>query len=704
MKRLLLYLLTMMVTVVAMAKDVTPEEALQKATQFVAKRHAARVQRAPGTAITTPQLELTGQVSGLYLFNVSNAGGYVIVSPDDCTEAILGYSDSGNIDPQHMPENMRAWLQGYADQIAWARQNNIQASNAPRRASREAVAPLLRTYWDQGEPFNNLCPAFGSENTVTGCVATAMAQVMYYTAKKAGQTSYTLTTDIPGYTTQSLGLTVDGVAAGATLDWSQMQDAYGYYKKDGSWINEPYTNAAATAVAQLMYYCGVSVQMDYNIGSNGGSGASATYTEKALRTYFGYDETVQWLDRNVYSADNWEELVYHEISNGRPVLYGGQSTGGGHAFVCDGYRTDGYFHINWGWSGSSNNYFLLSALDPEEQGFGGSSTNTGFNSQQEAVIGIQLKGAGGTVSPAVSTASGVSLKLLSMSINENPTIIGHEVTVTARITNNSKDDYNSYLGIADLGTGYVLYANAYQIASGKTKDCDITFPASEEGTKKLDLIYYNDGYWRWGLEFEITIYPKNVTKSMNAYGWATLSSKYPLDFSETGLTPYIVTGSKGKLVEKTEITKAPGGIGLLIKGEPNQIFTIPVTLETTDDVTGNLMVPVIDAEVIVTKSDDATKENYVLSVDNEGEKAVFARVNADAATVEVGKAYLTLPASPGNAPFLSFDDEEGTTGIKSLTPTLSQEEGVYTLDGRKLNGIPTAKGVYIVNGQKVVIK
>ncbi|MBQ2128766.1 MAG: C10 family peptidase, partial [Prevotella sp.] len=474
--------------------------------------------------------------------------------------------------------------------------------------------------------------------------------------------------------------------------------------KDGSWINEPYTNATATAVAQLMYYCGVSVQMDYNIGSNGGSGASATDIEKALRTYFGYDETVQWLDRDAYSADNWEELVYHEISNGRPVLYAGQSTGGGHAFVCDGYRTDGFFHINWGWAGSSNDYFLLSALDPVEQGFGGSSTNTGFNSQQEAVIGIQLKGAGGTVSPAVSTASGVSLRLLSMSINENPTIIDHEITVTARITNNSKDDYNSYLGIYDLGTGYVLYANEYQIASGKTKDCDITFPASEEGTKKLDLIYYNEGYWRWGLEFEITIYPKNVTKSMNTFGWATLSSKYPLDFSETGLTPYIVTGSKGKLVEKTEITKAPGGIGLLIKGEPNQYFTIPVTLETTDDVTGNLMVPVINAEVIVTKSDDATKENYVLSVDNEGEKAVFARVNADAATVEVGKAYLTLPASTDNAPFLSFDDEEGTTGIRSLTPTLSQEEGVYTLDGRKLNGMPTAKGVYIVNGQKVVIK
>ena len=701
MKRLLLYLLTMMVTVVAMAKDVTPEEALQKATQFVAKRHAARVQRAPGTDITTPKLELTAQVSGLYLFNVSNAGGYVIVSPDDCTEAILGYSDSGNIDPQHMPENMRAWLQGYADQIAWARQNNIQASNAPRKTDREAVAPLLTTLWGQDKAYYDLC-VFNGDQCVTGCVATAMAQVMYYHRWPSATAN-----EIPAFTTASNGYQVPAIPAGSAFDWNNMLQYYDVYVPEGSqygYYAPAHTEEQALAVAQLMHYCGAAVMMNYGTGS---SGAQDTEIPYALTHYFNYNaNTTVLLERDSYETDDWDEIIYHEVSNGRPVIYGGlTSNNEGHEFVCDGYNnTDGSYHINWGWMGLSNGYFLLSALDPDAQGTGGSSSNSGYKYDQTAVIGIQKPSDTGEVSSAVGNATGISLQLLNLTFSENPTIEGHDVIISATIKNNSVNNYNSWFSIWKSDISGSISVWSFSVNSGETKVYTQTVTPTNGQRYKIGYVG-SDNYLHSLCTTEpVTVYPENISKTMNQYGWATLSSAYPLDFSETGLTPYIVTGSEGKLVEKTELTKAPGGIGLLIKGEPNQIFTIPVTLEATDDVTGNLMVPVIDAEVTVTKSVDATKENYVLSVDNEGEKAVFARVNADDATVEVGKAYLTLPASTDNAPFLSFDDEEGTTGIRSLTPTLSQEEGVYTLDGRKLNGMPTAKGVYIVNGQKVVIK
>ena len=234
--RKLLTLLTLMLTAFSLsAKDVTPEEALQKATQFIAKKHQAGGARlAPGAV---PQLTLAAQPSGLYVFNVKDSQGFVIVSPDDCTEAILGYSESGTFNEETMPENMRAWLQGYARQIAWAQQNNIQASNAPRQADRAAVAPLVKAHWDQGSPYYNSCPKKGSRYTYTGCVATAMAQVMHYF-----QWPNATQEDIPSYITAD-GLTVKSVAAGATIDWSNILVGYGYYCDNGEWKNQSSNSA-----------------------------------------------------------------------------------------------------------------------------------------------------------------------------------------------------------------------------------------------------------------------------------------------------------------------------------------------------------------------------------------------------------------------------------------------------------------------------
>ena len=344
--------LAMLSTLMVWAGHVTKEQARQHAADFL--RSHAVFHRAPGVQ---PQLDAVREVSGLYVFNVSQEAGFVIVSNDDRTMPVLGYSDSGSIDPDNMPSNMRAWLQFYADEIAWLDNNNITTTYTARRVGEHpttAIPELLKTTWDQGYPYNAYCP----ESSVTGCVATAMAQVMNYHKWPTGTT-----VEIPAYgTLPKLGTT--------TFDWANMITNY-----SGS-----YTGTQAMAVAKLMQYCGWAVQMQYG----GSSNARVSDVANALITYFGYKETTQYVNRSHYSYANWTDLIYHELEEGRPVIYGGQAVDNGHAFVCDGYKYDGgdLFHINWGWSGRGNGYFVLSVLNPSEQGIGGSASNSAYTSSR----------------------------------------------------------------------------------------------------------------------------------------------------------------------------------------------------------------------------------------------------------------------------------------------------------------------------------
>ena len=449
MKRTLLLLLTVILSTVAMAENVTSEQALEQARNFIQKREAdgSRPRRGASAA---QQLSPAKQVSGLYVFNIANNGGFVIVSNDDVAIPILGYSDSGSIDPDNMPENMKAWLQGYADEIAWAKANNVTRivydspfadPNATRRsgtAVKNPIAPLVKTLWDQGAPYNNLCPEYNSKRSYTGCVATAMAQCMYFSEKRAGSTTTNTTAEIPGYTTETRGLTVDAIAAGTPIYWNKMRNTY----------SAGDTDEGATAIAQLMLYCGASVQMDYYVDNAGSSGANTYPVADALKNYFGYKNTTTYVQRSFYAYANWIELMYHELSLGRVICYGGQSSGGGHEFVIDGYETEDYFHVNWGWSGHSNDYFKLSALDSDSQGIGGSSSTDGYHYGQDAVIGIQksTEDLGATASVPTTT---VNLAINGVSFSDSPTQYS-EVTVNIDLKNNSADVYDGDIGIRVL--------------------------------------------------------------------------------------------------------------------------------------------------------------------------------------------------------------------------------------------------------------
>ena len=444
MKRTLLCILSVLMTLVVKAGDVTPEVAMKLAADFVKQRVANGSRRAPSAS----QLTMTKKVSGLYVFNVGNCEGFVIVSPDDRTKAILGYSDSGDLNPDNMPGNMKAWLQGYADEIAWAERHHITASatttQRAHRAVKTAIAPLVTTLWDQDEPYNNQCPTFFSPDTrcVTGCVATAMAQVLYYTAKTGGATSSATSKEIPAYTCRrnwnELGqISVPAIPAGTTLNWSMMKDTYA--------SNE--TGEAADAVATLMKVCGASVGMDYSTAINGGSTSSGANIPNALKNYFTFiSPTATIAERSQYSYRNWIDLIYNELSQGRAIIYSGQSTGGGHTFVCDGYQDEDYFHINWGWGGKSDSFFKLSALDSKQQGIGGSSSEDGYNTYE-------------------------------MTTDET-------LDITFNVTNNNSVDYDGEVGIWIFeniaGDGKMFY-----IPAGESKDCVVPFKPKSTGTYKI---------------------------------------------------------------------------------------------------------------------------------------------------------------------------------------------------------------------------
>ena len=388
----------------AFSNPVTRQQAQQIAAKFKTAKSKGR--RAPSASEMRSQvvMDAVNQQGEPYLYAVTfgDLGGYVIVSGDDRFREVLGYSDSGDFSNQDMPCNMRAWLQDYVEEMkhldAIAYQPSTSASNRAS-AIKSAISPLIETQWNQNAPYNDKCKEyFVYHDAVTGCVATAMAQVMYYHAVRKGIATTTLSTEIPAYTT-GRGYAVPVVPVGTEIKWSDMSDLT--------------TSAGQDAVSTLMLCCGVSVEMNYANSASGGSGASSTKIPPALKKYFGFSPATRRIERASYSLKEWTDLVYSELSAGRPLLYGGQSSGGGHEFVVDGYDGDELFHVNWGWSGSNDGYYALSVMNPgDNSGIGASTSNDGYTYDQDIIVGADLDSGEEmlTMSTASLSVSGTTVK------------------------------------------------------------------------------------------------------------------------------------------------------------------------------------------------------------------------------------------------------------------------------------------------------
>lgn len=331
--------------------------------------------------------EITLSQESYYVFPNANSKGFTIVSGDDRLPEIVGYSSQGSYDENNLPEGFVSFMKAYqnlynkvnlgdaealknlAEIKAWRNKKNASA------ASTSAVAPLLGNIeWDQTSPYNNMCPRYDSVHVAaTGCVATAMAQVMaYYKYPKQ------LKADIPGYVNRWNGIPMEIptiTREEGVYDWDNMLPKY---NKEAN-----ATQQQKDAVAKLMYHCGAAVQMNY--GPESAAAVSAT----KLAKYFGYDADLMMdLNRSTFSLDKWMQIIDTELAAGRPVLYGGQASDGGHQFICDGKDGEGLYHINWGWSGSQNGYFDLSLLNPEKGGTGSGSSTEGYNRLCSMTIGI----------------------------------------------------------------------------------------------------------------------------------------------------------------------------------------------------------------------------------------------------------------------------------------------------------------------------
>lgn len=352
----------------SMQAGVIPQEqARLNVLAFLSQKHStlAKGVRSFTRKTVKPQSALPGD-SLLYVFNV-DGGGFVIASGDDAVAPILGYCFEGTFDLANAPEGLKEMFMLYKQEMAAARSHNLVYKE--KASLHAAVDYLVQATWNQSAPYNNQCPLDGSNRSITGCVATAMAQVMYYTHYPTAAC-----TAIPAYTTSTKKIVMPQLDA-TTFDWSVMKNNYA--------ANE--TGTSVDEMAKLMLYCGQSMKMNYSAAVSSSSGNVAP----AFINYFGYDWDCRYVERSNFTDVDWDNMVYGEIAAGRPVIYGAGGLGAiGHAFVVDGYDGSGNYHLNWGWSGSCNGYFKLSALTPGLIN-GGTPSSDGYNIYPAAVVGIQ---------------------------------------------------------------------------------------------------------------------------------------------------------------------------------------------------------------------------------------------------------------------------------------------------------------------------
>lgn len=366
------------------AGPVSKDVALSNAKAFISGTLNNGMRKAPGIN-RQAQLLTVMEAPEYYVFNVGRNDGFVIVSGSDKTQSILGYSDSGSIDPEHMPEPLKQWFAELPIAVKYQELGLHQVrdlSKAPRKApkvmAKNPVPVLIPSRWNQGDPYNLFTPEYKDDNgnmqphSATGCVATAMAQVMYFWKwpQEACKT-------IPSYSSSwNMQRTLPELEP-YTFDWDSMTDTY----------SSSSSQKSKEAVAMLMKYVGHSIQMGYGPASGAGTGMPPY----ALKTFYDYDQNLYHAIHDNYTFQEWEDLIYSELAAGRPVLISGDNSDltGGHEWVCDGYDGNGCFHQNWGWGGMSDGYFVLTVMQPDNQGIGGSTSSDGYSMSHSIVVGLQ---------------------------------------------------------------------------------------------------------------------------------------------------------------------------------------------------------------------------------------------------------------------------------------------------------------------------
>lgn len=351
---------------------------------------------------TTAPVEQT-LASAYYVYNIGSKRGYVMISGDDLLPEVIAYADEGAFIPdEEQPEHIASFLaQVRAALHALVVRGEPVVMPRTSQLRPEGVAPLLGDIqWGQDYPFNTLCPNKEGGRSVVGCVATALAQIIrYHQWPRQGEGACFYTEE-------------DGTSH--RVDFSQY--VYDWAHMPGQPDRDFPTQPVISALSTLCYHVGVISRMQY---SPQGSGTLSQFPKEGLQKYFKYKKSIQLLSRMNYTIEDWMDIVAKELNEGRPIYYAGASSTVGHAFVCDGYKQDGYFHINFGWDGIANGYFLLYAISPDVLGTGGGTSYDGFNNDQEIMVGIEPDREGSSQSIGGET---ISAHYLEVSCEDNATI------------------------------------------------------------------------------------------------------------------------------------------------------------------------------------------------------------------------------------------------------------------------------------------
>ena len=360
MKKLFTLSMSALMAVCAYADPITPAKALQLAQEFLVPGHTMSL-----VAEAKPRSAAANVTAPYYIVSRGENQGFVIVSGDDCLPTILGYTEEGDYDENNMPEAFRSWMQHRVNVIEYAQKNGL---NKPRDYSAEVkaraetstkvdVPELMTTRWNQGSPFNDKCPMMNDRNerAMTGCVATATAQIVYYWRREANDR---LTYDTPTYGHYGNADVTEAykIKKGTPIKFDLMADSYGSQPAE-----------FRDAVATLMAAVGMSAQLAYGVdGGTATAGQIYDCIDRVFARQFGLNGgTCVYKNDGGYSGNmseaQWADLLYNQLIQGRPVLYCGYADGSGaHAVVCDGYQArTGFFHINMGWGGSSNGWYSV---------------------------------------------------------------------------------------------------------------------------------------------------------------------------------------------------------------------------------------------------------------------------------------------------------------------------------------------------------
>ena len=402
-KLFFIVVLLLLSTILLWAKPVKVDEAKDIAYQFLNLKEATqknmkRVLPASSLSLAYEAKSQNGN-SNLFVFNQGEQR-FVVVAGDDCISPVLGYADSGAFDEKNMPEGFRYWLESCSRYIEKAKAGAVKREDMTMMGVQSSsyasyVNPLLEDInFGQGDPYNDQCPMLDGERTIVGCVAVSMGQIMtYYQWPTQGKGSHSYVT-----ITDSINVSAN---FNTTYDWDNILHYY---------VENDYNTIQKNAIAKMLFHCGVSVDMDYGIGA---SGTYSRYIPRAMCEYFSYDKGIQLHDRAMYNFNDWKNLIKEELNNNRPVIYSAKSKEGGHAFNCDGYDRNDYFHINWGWYGRYNGYYDLRYLDYED------NENSAYRGSHGVIVGIKPDKGDGTETKTELTYNIVLYKGTSVVRGEN---------------------------------------------------------------------------------------------------------------------------------------------------------------------------------------------------------------------------------------------------------------------------------------------